>query len=156
MWRRVIAVFLTLVAILAAGWLALRRGDIPYDTLELAYSVPNSEFVTLDNGMKLHFTDTGPRDHPVIVLVHGFSASLHTWEAWKEDLEDDYRVITLDLPGRCRSIVFSLGLYAKSSTTSEEPTCLRSAASPWLEVRWAGPSRGRLHWRRLTAFRGWS
>lgn len=97
--RRTLAVGLTIVAVLAAGWLAMRRADIPYDTLETVYSVPDTQFMTLDDGLKVHFTDTGPQDRAAIVLVHGFSASLHTWEAWKTDLELDYRVITLDLPG---------------------------------------------------------
>lgn len=97
--RRTLAVSLTIIAVLAAGWLALRRADIPYDTLETIYSVPDTQFMTLDDGLKVHFTDTGPQDRAAIVLVHGFSASLHTWEAWKTALELDYRVITLDLPG---------------------------------------------------------
>ncbi|MEM7329141.1 MAG: alpha/beta hydrolase [Pseudomonadota bacterium] len=99
MLRRTLAVGLTIVAVLAAGWLALRRADIPYDTLESVYSTPDTQFMTLDDGLKVHFTDTGPQDRSTIVLVHGFSASLHTWDAWKTDLELDYRVITLDLPG---------------------------------------------------------
>lgn len=99
MLRRTLAVGLTIVAVLAAGWLALRRADIPYDTLETIYTLPDSQFMTLDDGLKIHFTDTGPQDRSAIVLVHGFSSSLHTWEAWKTDLETDYRVITLDLPG---------------------------------------------------------
>lgn len=97
--RRTLAVLLTIVAVLAAGWLALRRADIPYDTLETVYSVPDTQFMTLDDGLKVHFTDTGPQDRATLVLVHGFSASLHTWDAWKTALELDYRVITLDLPG---------------------------------------------------------
>jgi pimeloyl-ACP methyl ester carboxylesterase len=99
MFRRTLAVSLTIVAVLAAGWLALRRADIPYDTLETIYSVPDTQFMTLDDGLKIHYTDTGPRDRSTIVLVHGFSASLHTWQAWKTDLEQDYRIISLDLPG---------------------------------------------------------
>ena len=99
MLRRTLAVGLTIVAVLAAGWLALRRADIPYDTLETIYTLPDSQFMTLDDGLKIHFTDTGPQDRSAIVLVHGFSSSLHTWDAWKTDLEMDYRVITLDLPG---------------------------------------------------------
>lgn len=99
MLRRTLAISLTIVAVLAAGWLALRRADIPYDTLETIYSVPDTQFLTLDDGLKIHYTDTGPRDRSALVLVHGFSASLHTWDAWKTDLESDYRVITLDLPG---------------------------------------------------------
>ena len=99
MLRRTFAVVLTIVAVLAAGWLSLRRADIPYNTLETIYSLPDSQFIRLDDGLKVHFTDTGPTDRSTLVLVHGFSASLHTWEAWKTDLEMDYRVITLDLPG---------------------------------------------------------
>nr|WP_070961333.1 alpha/beta hydrolase [Hyphomonas sp. Mor2] len=99
MLRRTLAVILTIVAVLAAGWLALRRADIPYDTLETIYSTPDTQFMTLDDGLKVHYTDTGPQDRSTLVLVHGFSASLHTWEAWKTNLEVDYRVITLDLPG---------------------------------------------------------
>lgn len=99
MLRRTLAVILTIVAVLAAGWLALRRADIPYDHLETIYSVQDTQFMTLDDGLKIHYTDTGPHDRSAVVLVHGFSASLHTWEAWKTDLEQDYRVITLDLPG---------------------------------------------------------
>lgn len=99
MLRRTLAVILTIVAVLAAGWLALRRADIPYDTLETIYASQDSQFMTLDDGLKVHFTDTGPQDRSAIVLVHGFSASLHTWEAWKTNLETDFRVITLDLPG---------------------------------------------------------
>lgn len=99
MLRRTLAVLLTIIAVLAAGWLALHRADVPYDTLETTYSVPDTQFMTLDDGLKLHYTDTGPQDRSVLVLVHGFSSSLHTWSEWKRDLEADYRVITLDLPG---------------------------------------------------------
>ena len=99
MLRATFVVALTIAAILAAGWLALRRGDIPYDTLEAMYSVPQSEFMTLEDGLKVHYTDTGPRDRSTLVLVHGFSASLHTWADWERDLCQDYRIVTLDLPG---------------------------------------------------------
>ena len=34
-----------------------------------------------------------------IVLVHGFSASTHAWDAWAKALSSDYRVVILDLPG---------------------------------------------------------
>ena len=33
------------------------------------------------------------------MLVHGYSASLNTWDAWVRNLRKDYRVIRLDLPG---------------------------------------------------------
>jgi pimeloyl-ACP methyl ester carboxylesterase len=53
----------------------------------------------LPGGLRVHYRDQGPREAPVIVLVHGFSASLHAWEPWVDRLSGDYRVVSLDLPG---------------------------------------------------------
>ena len=97
--RRFLAVLLTLVAVFGAGWLSLRRPDIPYDTLESAYASPESKYLVLSDSEKIHYRDQGNPDGPVIVLVHGFSASLHTWEPWVRALGNEYRLISLDLPG---------------------------------------------------------
>lgn len=35
----------------------------------------------------------------VMVLLHGTSASLHTWEGWAAALDDKYCVVRMDLPG---------------------------------------------------------
>lgn len=99
MLRRAFFFFAILFVILVAGFLAMRRGDIPYDTLEGLYANDQSRFTTLDDGLKVHYRDEGLRAGNTLVLVHGFSASLHTWEPWVARLKDDYRVITLDLPG---------------------------------------------------------
>lgn len=99
MLLRFLAVLFTIGVILFAGWLTLRRDDIPYEQLETLYANGDSRYLALSEEARIHFRDTGPRDAPVIVLVHGFSASLHTWEAWVADLRRDYRVVTLDLPG---------------------------------------------------------
>lgn len=96
---RFFAVLITLGVILFAGWMTLRRDDIPYEQLEAVYASSESRYLALDDEKRIHFRDAGPRDAPVIVLVHGFSASLHTWEPWAADLKRDYRVISLDLPG---------------------------------------------------------
>jgi len=99
MFRRLLAVIVTLGVILGAGWLTLRRGDIPFEQLESVYANADSRYLAFGDEMRVHFRDVGPRDGKVIVLVHGFSASLHTWEDWVDNLKRDYRVITLDLPG---------------------------------------------------------
>lgn len=99
MFRRFLAVFLTLGVILFAGWMTLRRDDIPYAQLETIYANADSRYLTFGEDMRVHFRDVGPRDGKVIILVHGFSASLHTWEAWVDNLKRDYRVISIDLPG---------------------------------------------------------
>lgn len=99
MFRRILILSLVVIAALAAGWLALRRADIPYDSLEARYADGDSQFLTLENGLIVHYHDQGPRDAPVLVMVHGFSSSLHTWEYWTDALASDYRVVRFDLPG---------------------------------------------------------
>lgn len=96
-----IAGALLAIALVVIGglWLALRRADVPYEKLEQTYANAESEFVDLSGGVRMHFRDEGKFDGPVIVLVHGFSASLHTWEPWVEALKADHRVISIDLPG---------------------------------------------------------
>lgn len=88
-----------LVALIAAGaYFTLRRPDIPYETLAARYESAASRYVELDNGVRVHYRDEGV-DGPVLVLIHGYSASLHTWAPWVERLGDEYRLISLDLPG---------------------------------------------------------
>lgn len=50
-------------------------------------------------GQRLHVRDSGPRDAPAVVLIHGFGASLHTWEPWAKALARTHRVVRFDLPG---------------------------------------------------------
>lgn len=99
MLRRLFFVLSVFLIIASVTWLSMRRADIPYDTLEGLYTSESSRFMTLGDGLKVHYRDEGDRDAKTIVLVHGFSASLHTWEPWIEILRDDFRVISIDLPG---------------------------------------------------------
>ena len=46
--------------------------------------------------MNVHYRDEG-EGFP-IVLIHGTAASLHTWDAWTDDLKKTNRVIRMDLP----------------------------------------------------------
>ncbi|MBS0411335.1 MAG: alpha/beta hydrolase [Proteobacteria bacterium] len=89
----------TVIVVLAVGWLALQRPDIPWPKLEAKYANAQSRWMDLPGGLHVHYRDQGRRDGPTIVLVHGFSASLHAWEPWVQRLGGDYRIITLDLPG---------------------------------------------------------
>jgi len=50
-------------------------------------------------GWRLHVRDSGPRDAPALILIHGFGASLQTWDAWVAGLDRKHRVILFDLPG---------------------------------------------------------
>ncbi|MDZ4372330.1 MAG: alpha/beta hydrolase [Phenylobacterium sp.] len=84
-------------ALALSGCLA---ADIPYETLEAKYASPASRYADLPGDVRVHYRDEGPRDAArTLVLIHGFSASLHAWEPWVQRLSRDYRVVTLDLPG---------------------------------------------------------
>lgn len=99
MFKKLFGILFIFAAVLAVGWVSLKRADIPFSTLESAYANDASQFITLQNGLTVHVRDEGQIDGPTLVLVHGFSASLHTWDAWVRDLKSDHRVISLDLPG---------------------------------------------------------
>lgn len=67
--------------------------------LSAQWAPPPSVFVDV-KGQSVHLRDEGVRDDPVpIVLIHGTSSSLHTWEGWVAALKGQRRVISMDLPG---------------------------------------------------------
>jgi len=92
------AVLFLLVAI--GGFITLNWApDRPVHDLTARWAPAPSQFVTLE-GMQVHLRDEGRRDDPLpILLLHGTSASLHTWEGWVGALKAQRRVISLDLPG---------------------------------------------------------
>jgi pimeloyl-ACP methyl ester carboxylesterase len=94
--------FVLALLLAAAGglgvWLTWEP-DRQIGTLAARWAPPPSTFLEVA-GMQVHVRDVGPRDDPApIVLLHGLSASLHTWEGWVQGLQGSRRVITMDLPG---------------------------------------------------------
>ncbi len=88
-------VLLLLVVGSAATW----APDRPVEALLPRWAPAPSQFLELD-GMRVHFRDEGPRTDPTpIVLIHGTSSSLHTWQGWADALTPTRRVIRMDLPG---------------------------------------------------------
>ncbi len=83
----------------AIGLVMTWAPDVPVDQLKARWARPPSRFIEV-NGLQVHLRDEGPHDDPApIVLLHGTSASLHTWEGWTQQLRDKRRVIRVDLPG---------------------------------------------------------
>ena len=67
--------------------------------LEKTYSSPKNAYVSV-LGVNMHYQDTGPSKNVIpILFLHGFGSSLQTWDTWAQALSDDYRVISVDLPG---------------------------------------------------------
>lgn len=66
--------------------------------LEAKYMTAADRFVSVA-GAKVRVRETGAADAPPIILIHGFTHSLETWDAWASALAGDYRVIRYDLLG---------------------------------------------------------
>ena len=96
-WLR--RILIALVVVLAGAYLLLRTPDTDPAAMKAKYGGAPSQFLALGNGMSVHLRDEGPRDAPVIVLLHGSNADLHTWDPWTAQLSKSYRVIRFDQPG---------------------------------------------------------
>ncbi len=75
------------------------RFDKSKEDLLPKYGAVPSQFIELASGATAHVRDQGNADGPVLVLVHGSNASLHTWEPWVTLLGAKYRIVTMDMPG---------------------------------------------------------
>jgi pimeloyl-ACP methyl ester carboxylesterase len=77
--------------------------EVPAATLLAKYGQSPSQFLKLPSGTVAHYRDYRPaavnKDAPVLVLLHGSNASLHTWEPWAQRLQSTIRVVSVDLPG---------------------------------------------------------
>ncbi len=88
-----------LAAILVLAFLALRTPDTDPAAMLVKYGGPPSRIVALADDQRVHVRDEGPRDAPVIMLLHGSNADLHTWQPWVDDLSRDYRIVRYDQIG---------------------------------------------------------
>jgi pimeloyl-ACP methyl ester carboxylesterase len=86
------------VAAVIGGAMWIWTPDKPRAELESRYLASPGDMRDVA-GVQLHVRDTGPRDAPAVILIHGFGASLHTWETWAKGLSGDFRVVRFDLPG---------------------------------------------------------
>ena len=73
--------------------------DLPREQLIGKYAGGASQFAALPSGASAHIRDEGNPEGPVLVLIHGSGASLHTWEPWVAELGGSYRIVSMDLPG---------------------------------------------------------
>ena len=89
------ALVLVIAMFVAINW----APDRPLSELQARWAQQPSAFIDVQ-GMHVHLRDEGPRTDPVpIVLLHGTSSSLHTWDGWAQELKSNRRVIRFDLPG---------------------------------------------------------
>ncbi len=95
----VLGLCLAMLLLMAVGVAMSWAPDRPVESLKARWAPEPSRFIAVQ-GMQVHLRDEGPRDDPEpIVLLHGTSASLHTWDGWVAALKGQRRVIRVDLPG---------------------------------------------------------
>jgi pimeloyl-ACP methyl ester carboxylesterase len=112
-WGIVILALVLLVSVGAALW--LWTPDKSRAELEAKYLAAPGDVIDV-LGIPLHLRDTGPKQAPAIIMLHGFGSSLHTWEPWARALERDHRVIRFDLPGAGLSPPDPTGDYTDART----------------------------------------
>ena len=112
-----LSLVLTLIVVgaLALGLFWLWTPDRPRAALEAAYLDSPGDLIDVD-GVRLHVRDSGPREAPALIMLHGFGSSLHTWEPWAEALGDRYRVVRFDIPGTGLSGPDPAGDYSDART----------------------------------------
>lgn len=88
-----------LLAVVAGAYIVMNRvPDRSVEELKARWAPPPSQFIAIA-GMQMHLRDEEPRDDPTpIVLLHGTSSSLHTWDGWVNALKGERRVIRFDMP----------------------------------------------------------
>jgi pimeloyl-ACP methyl ester carboxylesterase len=97
--RSVLVICVAVLVFFVAGVVATWAPDRSVESLAGRWAAAPSSFLDM-NGLRVHLRDEGPQDDPhPIVLLHGTSDSLHTWQGWAEGLRGSRRVIRFDLPG---------------------------------------------------------
>ncbi len=101
----VLILVVVLIIVACVAWFILRA---PTQSVQLPAAdgdVPDSEFWTASDrwvevdGVTTRVRIEGELNAPPIILIHGFSHSLESWDAWAADLARDHLVIRYDLPG---------------------------------------------------------
>ncbi len=106
-----IGVLALIVGTIIAYW----TPDTDASAMRTKYGTPASQYVDIGKGLTVHLRDEGPRDAPVIVLVHGSNSFLQTWDRWTRLLTPKYRVIRMDLPGHGMTGAYPARAYSTSA-----------------------------------------
>ena len=111
-----LALVIVIAAYIGVNW----APDKSVDELAGRWAQPPSQFVEV-MGMQVHLRDemaegADPEALPV-VLLHGTSDSLHTWQGWTDVLSQQRRVIRFDLPGFGLTGPFPAGDYRMAHYT---------------------------------------
>jgi pimeloyl-ACP methyl ester carboxylesterase len=91
--------FIALLLIICGALALLYRSDISAGEIEKKYADSTSRFMDI-MGMRAHYRYEGdPTDSTPLVLIHGTSSSLHTWDSIVPSFRTNRRILRMDMPG---------------------------------------------------------
>lgn len=87
-----------LVLLIVLGIVFYQKDQSPEEVYK-KYALASSQQIELGS-VQLHYSDEGNRlDSTPLLLIHGTSSSLRTWDGVTAQLKSQYRIIRFDLPG---------------------------------------------------------
>ena len=110
------ALALALAAVPASAQYAAPARYLTLGELRARYADHASRYAVID-GVEVHYKDEGRG--PVLLLVHGSSSTMRTWDAAVRLLRGRYRVIRYDIPGQGLS-----GDVSDAVAASEPPAAI--------------------------------
>ena len=106
-----IATLVVVIGLVVAYW----TPDTDKAAMRAKYGSPASHYIDLGGGLTVHVRDEGPRDAPVVVLLHGSNSFLQTWDGWTAQLLPGYRVVRFDEPGHGLTGSYPARDYSRSA-----------------------------------------
>lgn len=97
--RKTLLILFGLLVVSCVVFMILRTPDTDPAAMLIKYGDDAAKFATTDDGLEVHYRVLGDEQAPTLLLIHGSNSSLHTWGALAQRLEQDYRLVALDLPG---------------------------------------------------------
>ena len=93
----------TTTALLLAGSVMVGAMTVPalaahHETASVEAVQTLHKTIEID-GLNIFYREAGPKDAPVILLLHGFPTSSQMFAQLMEDLADEYHLIAPDYPG---------------------------------------------------------
>lgn len=116
-----------LLAVLVIAFIAWTLRPLDAGAVQSEWMTEADRFVTIE-GEDWRVRETGPADAPALVLIHGYSHSLETWDGMSAELEDDFRVIRFDLPGHGLTGPREDGAYSVPETVEQVSALLDEIA----------------------------
>jgi len=86
------------VALMAAMGACKDSKNINTNPDKSLQNISYNQFANVD-GLNIRYKIDGKTDGPVLLLLHGFTSSLESWDGLAAELADEYKIVRFDLPG---------------------------------------------------------